>query len=147
MTAKMSKRGEQIYRILFEHQHDPFGPTYEYLCERLGTKSKSTVHRHMKRLEDQGYVRCKHGGHGGRNHYVLTGKSPIDLGGAAHEMWVLETAHLKDPTQRVFQPLTLTTHRVAAGHGNLTRELLADPSRKAKWQRVKVIILPADEEN
>lgn len=38
-----------------------YPPTVRELCNKVGLKSKSTVHYHLIKLEELGYIKRKHG--------------------------------------------------------------------------------------
>ncbi|MGN0262005.1 MAG: transcriptional repressor LexA [Eggerthellaceae bacterium] len=57
MTAGMTKRQRAVYDCIesFIQEHG-YGPTVREVCESLGLSSPSTVHVHLKALEDKGYI-------------------------------------------------------------------------------------------
>ncbi|MCI7504901.1 MAG: transcriptional repressor LexA [Coriobacteriaceae bacterium] len=57
MTAGMTKRQKAVYDCIesFIQEHG-YGPTVREVCESLGLSSPSTVHVHLKALEDKGFI-------------------------------------------------------------------------------------------
>ena len=57
MTAGMTKRQKAVYDCIesFIKEHG-YGPTVREVCESLGLSSPSTVHVHLKALEDKGFI-------------------------------------------------------------------------------------------
>ena len=55
MTAGMTKRQKAVYDCIesFIQEHG-YGPPVREVCESLGLSSPSTVHVHLKALEDKG---------------------------------------------------------------------------------------------
>lgn len=57
MTSGMTKRQQAVYNCIesFIQEHG-YGPTVREVCESLGLSSPSTVHVHLKALEDKGFI-------------------------------------------------------------------------------------------
>ena len=57
MTAGMTKRQKAVYDCIesFIQEHG-YGPTVREVCESLGLSYPSTVHVHLKALEDKGFI-------------------------------------------------------------------------------------------
>ena len=57
MTADLTKRQQSVYDCIesFVEEHG-YGPTVREICKSLGLSSPSTVHVHLKSLEDKGYI-------------------------------------------------------------------------------------------
>ena len=52
----LSKRQQQIYNFIESYiEQKGFGPTVREICEAVNLSSPSTVHVHLKTLEDKGY--------------------------------------------------------------------------------------------
>lgn len=58
--AKRGRKGEKQHEILIfiqqEVTHRGYPPTVREICDATGLASTSTVHGHLSRLEDQGYI-------------------------------------------------------------------------------------------
>ena len=55
--ASLSKRQQQIYNFIESYiEQKGFGPTVREICEAVNLSSPSTVHVHLKTLEDKGYI-------------------------------------------------------------------------------------------
>lgn len=55
--ASMTPRWEMVLRFLKAYRKlHGVSPSYQVLADGVGLKSKSNVHRMMKRLEEEGYV-------------------------------------------------------------------------------------------
>ena len=53
----LSKRQQQIYNFIESYiEQKGFGPTVREICEAVNLSSPSTVHVHLKTLEDKGYI-------------------------------------------------------------------------------------------
>ena len=53
----LSKRQQQIYDFIESYiEQKGFGPTVREICEAVNLSSPSTVHVHLKTLEDKGYI-------------------------------------------------------------------------------------------
>lgn len=53
----LSKRQQQIYDFIESYiKQKGFGPTVREICEAVNLSSPSTVHVHLKTLEDKGYI-------------------------------------------------------------------------------------------
>jgi hypothetical protein len=133
----MNHREAAVYRYLREHQLDHVPPTYHLIGSGSGISS-SQAHRILHRLAEDGYLE-KDKRPGRRVVWRITDKVPPGFQDEATvTWWCVETNNLKHPGQRVFQPLTLSFSRKSAPR--LALEMLADPSREAKWKRVRVKI-------
>ena len=53
----LSKRQQQIYDFIESYiEQKGFGPTVREICEAVNLSSPSTVHVHLKTLEDKSYI-------------------------------------------------------------------------------------------
>ena len=57
MTSGLTKRQQAVYNCIesFVAEHG-YGPTVREVCQSLGLSSPSTVHVHLKALEDKGFI-------------------------------------------------------------------------------------------
>lgn len=57
MTEALTKRQQQVYDYIESYVHQRgFGPTVREICEAVNLSSPSTVHVHLKALEQKGYI-------------------------------------------------------------------------------------------
>jgi repressor LexA len=57
MSEKLTRRQQQVYDFIAEYiQAKGFGPTVREICEAVSLSSPSTVHVHLKSLEEKGYI-------------------------------------------------------------------------------------------
>ncbi len=57
MSDALTKRQQQVYDFIESYVHQKgFGPTVREICEAVNLSSPSTVHVHLKALEDKGYI-------------------------------------------------------------------------------------------
>ena len=57
MSAKLTKRQKQVLKCIEEYQEKHgFSPSIRDLCEMTGLRSSSSVHAHLKKLEENGYI-------------------------------------------------------------------------------------------
>lgn len=58
MSAKITKRQQAVLDNIEKHIREKgFGPTVREVCQDLGLSSPSTVHVHLKALEEKGYIK------------------------------------------------------------------------------------------
>jgi repressor LexA len=58
MTGKITKRQQAVLDNIEKHIRERgFGPTVREVCQDLGLSSPSTVHVHLKALEEKGYIK------------------------------------------------------------------------------------------
>lgn len=58
MTAKITKRQQAVLDNIEKHIREKgFGPTVREVCQDLGLSSPSTVHVHLKALEEKGFIK------------------------------------------------------------------------------------------
>ena len=58
MTDKITKRQQAVLDVIEQCIREKgFGPTVREVCQALGLSSPSTVHGHLSRLEEKGYIR------------------------------------------------------------------------------------------
>lgn len=58
MTAKITKRQQAVLDNIEKHIREKgYGPTVREVCQDLGLSSPSTVHVHLKALEEKGYIK------------------------------------------------------------------------------------------
>ncbi len=58
MTAKITKRQRAVLENIEKHIREKgYGPTVREVCQDLGLSSPSTVHVHLKALEEKGYIK------------------------------------------------------------------------------------------
>lgn len=58
MTAKITKRQQAVLDNIEHHIREKgYGPTVREVCQDLGLSSPSTVHVHLKALEEKGFIR------------------------------------------------------------------------------------------
>lgn len=56
-TGRLTKRQAQVFRCIIEYQENHgFSPSIRDLCRMTGLKSSSSVHFHLKVLEEGGYI-------------------------------------------------------------------------------------------
>ncbi len=58
---KLNEKQAKIYRCLREAAQSGIMPTVREICAETGIKSTSTVHAHLKALEEMGYIDRKNG--------------------------------------------------------------------------------------
>lgn len=57
MTAPLTKRQRSVYEFIESYIHEKgFGPTVREIAEAVNLSSPSTVHVHLKTLEEKGYI-------------------------------------------------------------------------------------------
>lgn len=57
MDAQLTKRQQQVYDYIEQYiESKGFGPTVREICEAVNLSSPSTVHVHLKSLEDKGVI-------------------------------------------------------------------------------------------
>ena len=57
MSEPLTKRQQQVYDFIETYvNHKGFGPTVREICEAVNLSSPSTVHVHLKALEQKGYI-------------------------------------------------------------------------------------------
>lgn len=57
MGSSLTKRQQQVYDYIEQYiDAKGFGPTVREICEAVGLSSPSTVHVHLKSLEEKGYI-------------------------------------------------------------------------------------------
>jgi hypothetical protein len=135
----MSPREADLYRLLYERRSDPVSPTISEMCEALGINSRSALHRWLSNIEELGFIAIERRGHGKRNVVRLTQKRPAGFALPDEVLWwCIETKRSDKLPGRVFQPLTLSFSR--SHPPRLALDLLARPSREARWARVRVQI-------
>ena len=55
--ATLTKRQQQIYDYIEQYiEHKGFGPTVREICDAVNLSSPSTVHVHLRTLEEKGYI-------------------------------------------------------------------------------------------
>ena len=52
----LTEKQQKVLTFVKERLNDGFPPSVREICEATGIKSTSTVHAHLKLLEDQGYI-------------------------------------------------------------------------------------------
>ena len=58
MTIKITKRQQAVLDDIERHIAEKgYGPTVREVCEDLGLSSPSTVHVHLKALEEKGFIK------------------------------------------------------------------------------------------
>ena len=58
MSTKITKRQQAVLDNIEKHIREKgFGPTVREVCQDLGLSSPSTVHVHLKALEEKGYIK------------------------------------------------------------------------------------------
>ena len=58
MAQKVTKRQQAVLDCIEDCIREKgYGPTVREVCEALGLSSPSTVHVHLKALEDKGYIK------------------------------------------------------------------------------------------
>lgn len=58
MSAKITKRQQAVLDNIEKHIREKgYGPTVREVCQDLGLSSPSTVHVHLKALEEKGYIK------------------------------------------------------------------------------------------
>lgn len=58
MSDKITKRQQAVLNDIEQHIREKgYGPTVREVCQDLGLSSPSTVHVHLKALEEKGYIR------------------------------------------------------------------------------------------
>lgn len=58
MTAKITKRQQAVLDNIEKHIREKgYGPTVREVCQDLGLSSPSTVHVHLKALEEKGFIK------------------------------------------------------------------------------------------
>ncbi|WP_165060177.1 MULTISPECIES: transcriptional repressor LexA [unclassified Adlercreutzia] len=58
MSTKITKRQQAVLNNIEKHIREKgFGPTVREVCQDLGLSSPSTVHVHLKALEEKGYIK------------------------------------------------------------------------------------------
>lgn len=73
MKKALSKSRQKILDYLNESASEEFTPTVREICEATGLRSTSTVHAHLKVLEELGYIeRTK-----GHRSIKMSGKEPV----------------------------------------------------------------------
>ena len=58
---KLTASQQKVLDYLHEATDDGISPTVREICAATGLKSTSTVHAHLKTLEEQGYIIKEHG--------------------------------------------------------------------------------------
>lgn len=58
---KLSKSQQKVYDYLVECSEDGRVPSVREICEATGLKSTSTIHLHLKNLEEKGLIEREHG--------------------------------------------------------------------------------------
>lgn len=57
MEPELTKRQQQVYDYIEQYiDAKGFGPTVREICDAVGLSSPSTVHVHLKSLEEKGYI-------------------------------------------------------------------------------------------
>lgn len=57
MGSELTKRQQQVYDYIEQYiEAKGFGPTVREICEAVGLSSPSTVHVHLKTLEEKGFI-------------------------------------------------------------------------------------------
>ena len=57
MAAPLTKRQRSVYDFIESYIHEKgFGPTVREIAEAVNLSSPSTVHVHLKTLEEKGYI-------------------------------------------------------------------------------------------
>ncbi len=69
---KLNEKQEKIYRYLRESAQSGIVPTVREICAATGIRSTSTVHAHLKALEELGYIDRK----GGLKRYIQLSGTP-----------------------------------------------------------------------
>lgn len=55
---KLTKKQQQVYDYLVDFtQREGFPPSIREMCKGLGVRSTSTVHGHLEKLEEKGYIK------------------------------------------------------------------------------------------
>jgi hypothetical protein len=135
----VNQREEAVYRYLMGHRLDPAPPSYRAIGEAVGI-GKTHVHRILHRLAEDGLLTFESRS-GRRTVWRLTAARPAGWGDD-RLMWCLETDR-SDMPGRVLQPLSLCFSLDEAPPRDpsaFASSLLADPHRRAKWKRVRVIL-------
>ena len=58
MSTKITKRQQAVLDNIEKHIREKgFGPTVREVCQDLGLSSPSTVHVHLKALEEKGFIK------------------------------------------------------------------------------------------
>ena len=58
MTDKITKRQQAVLDVIEQYIREKgFGPTVREVCQALGLSSPSTVHVHLKALEEKGLIK------------------------------------------------------------------------------------------
>lgn len=55
---KLTKKQQQVYDFLEKHtRQEGYPPSIREMCKGLGVKSTSTIHGHLSKLEEKGYIK------------------------------------------------------------------------------------------
>lgn len=55
---KLTKKQQQVYDYLVDYtQESGFPPSIREMCQGLGVRSTSTIHGHLEKLEEKGYIK------------------------------------------------------------------------------------------
>lgn len=89
MTSKITKRQKAVLDNIEKHIREKgYGPTVREVCQELGLSSPSTVHVHLKALEEKGYIR--------RDPMKSRSISLTSLGDYADDISIPEFSHTVD---------------------------------------------------